>query len=198
MGQQFIIGICGKPGSGKDTIGNFIVKSYGFNPITLKKPIEDIVRTLLCVDDDHLYDRNMREQELEDWKGWTVRKALQGLGQGIRDIFGEEIWAKNLCKRMDNFIEPDANFVLTDIRTPADVRVVRQYAINKGKIFKLIMVQRPGYGATTVGGFTNHVLESYDLSPESDVTIVNDRTIHSLHLRVRDYLLGFGLIAKTI
>ena len=194
-----VIGICGKPGAGKDTIGNFLIVDYGFCNLTLKKPIEDAVKAIFTVGDNHLYDRDMREQPMPDWPNWTVRKALQYVGQVMREAVGNDVWGKNLCKRIDGLIndsrEFDAvvnnvNVVVTDIRTPGDVKTLRDYVAEKHGKFILMMVSRPGYGSTTAGGFANHQLESYDLSSECDIVFVNDGTIDVLQEAVRDYLIS--------
>ena len=186
------IGICGKPGAGKDTIGELLSDSYGFRKMTLKLPIETTVQAILGVDDHHLYDRVAREQPLEAWPGWTVRKALQAVGLALRDAFGEHVWAQSLCLRMGQ----ERKVFITDVRTTGDVSHVRQHVRGNGGTYYLWMVRREGCGATTAGGFANHKLESYDLTPECDAIFDNDGTIHDLHGKVVAWLSERGIRSR--
>lgn len=186
------IGICGRPGAGKDTIGDYLRTRYGFSQITIKKPIEESVKAVLRVSDYNLYDRDGREQPLEDWPGWTVRKALQGFAQSLRDLVGEHVWIKSMCMRMDEESNmgniPSQRVVVTDIRTPTDMSFVRDHVEAKGGRAIMIMVKRPGHGSTTAGGFANHKLESYDLEGECDAVFNNNGTIDELLAKVVRWL----------
>jgi hypothetical protein len=192
-GFAMMVGICGKPGSGKDTIGSYLVSEYGFQNITIKHPIEQTVKAVFGVDDRHLYDRDAREEPLDEWPGWTVRKLLQGVAQSLRDMVGEHLWAQSLCMRSGYASNPKLKLVVTDVRTPGDVAYIRKYVKDAGGRFILMMVKRPGYGATTSGGFANHKLESYDLEPECDVLFNNDGSIAELQGEVASYLTGVGV-----
>jgi hypothetical protein len=184
-----IIGIYGKPGSGKDTIGNLMVREYDFRRLTIKKPIEDTVRIVFGIDESCLSDRDKREQPLPEWPGWTTRKLLQGVAQSLRDLVGEHLWAQSLCSR-SCYDPKNSRIVVTDIRTPGDVSYIRQYVHAQGGKFILLGVKRPGFGSTTPGGFANHKLESYDLEPECDFVFINNGTIEQLYAQVRAYLGG--------
>jgi hypothetical protein len=180
-----LIGICGKPGSGKDTIGLLLREKYNFMQLTIKHPIEETVRAVFGVDDYHLYNREAREEPLAEWSGWTVRKLLQGVAQTLRDLVGEHLWAQSLCMRLK--YTPQKRIVVTDIRTPGDVAYIRQHITSLGGKFILMGVRRSGYGSTTSGGFANHKLESYDLESECNVVFDNDSTIEHLHNKVQSY-----------
>lgn len=183
--KTIVIGICGKPGAGKDTLGLYLKNNFGFDIFALKNPIEEVVQAVFNVDDLHLYDREFREQPLPSWPGWTVRKMLQAVGQSMRDIAGGDVWAKSLCQRIDDcYVVLSA---ITDVRTPEDVKYIREHVESQGGRFILIMVKRPGFGATTSGGFKNHKLESYDLESECDAVFENNGTKDELFEQAKEY-----------
>lgn len=184
--RKTVIGICGKPGSGKDTIGSYMEHNLGCKIFNLKTPIEQVVKNIFNIDNHNLYEREAREQPLEDWPGWTARKMLQAVGQSMRDLAGGDVWAKSLCQRIDS--ENVALSAVTDVRTPEDADYIRKHVESNNGRFILVMVKRSGFGATTVGGFANHKLESYDLEPNCDMVFENDGTKDELFKKVKQYL----------
>jgi hypothetical protein len=116
-----LIGICGKAGAGKDTIGDYLVKKYNFKKIALADPIKRIVKDVFVLDDHTVYDRVEREKELENWKGWSVRKLLQFIGTELfRNNIDDSVWVKSLWYRIKN--DADNNYVVTDIRFPNELK----------------------------------------------------------------------------
>jgi hypothetical protein len=190
--KSVVVGICGKPGVGKDTIGGFLQSEFGFKLFTLKKPIEETVKAVFGVDDHHLYNREAREQPILNWPGWTVRKMLQAVGQTMRDAVGGTVWAQSLCERMD-YNPQNSRIVVTDVRTPEDLDYIRTYVNNKGGKFIMMMVKRPGFGSTTSGGFADHKLESYDLEPCCDIVFHNEGSVSELFAVVAKFLVGLDI-----
>lgn len=187
-----VIGICGKPGAGKDTVGGCLQSWFGFDIFTLKKPIEETVKAVFGVDDYHLYDRKAREQPVENWNNLTVRKMLQSVGLALREAFGGTVWAQSLCERM-HYDPKKSRIAITDVRTPEDAEYIRNYVkINGGK-FVLMMVKRPGFGATTQGGFENHKLESYDLEQDCDIVLHNEGTVDELCALAEKFIVGLDI-----
>lgn len=184
--RKTVIGICGKPGSGKDTIGSYMEHNMGFKIFNLKTPIEQVVKNVFNIDNHSLYEREAREEPLKEWPGWTARKMLQAVGQTMRELAGGDVWAKSLCQRIDG--ENSRLSVVTDVRTPEDAEYIRKHVESGNGRFILIMVKRPGFGATTAGGFANHKLESYDLEQNCDLVFENDGTQDELFKKVKQYL----------
>ena len=72
-----LVGIGGKAGAGKDTIGDHLSDKYGFEKISLAGPIKRLVQDVFALDHQTVYDRDKREQPLEQWEGRSVRELLQ-------------------------------------------------------------------------------------------------------------------------
>ena len=75
-----LVGVCGKAGAGKDTVGDYLIEKYRFKKIALADPIKRMVKDVFVLNDHTVYDRVAREQPLERWPDWTVRTLLQYIG----------------------------------------------------------------------------------------------------------------------
>lgn len=171
-----LIGVCGKAGAGKDTIGSYLVTNYGFKQIALADPIKRLVKDVFVLDDHTVYDRVAREKPLEQWNGWTVRKLLQTIGtEMFRKTIDESIWVKSLWQRVAKDIQSD--YVVTDVRFPNELEFLKDSA---GEKFVSIKVTRNGCNGNV--GVNGHESEKYDLS--TDFILSNNGTIQELCMQV--------------
>jgi len=168
-----LVGICGKAGAGKDTVGDHIVEEYGFEKISLADPIKRLVKDVFVLDDHTVYDREAREVELPDWEGWSVRKLLQFVGtEMFRESIDPSIWVKSLWLRVKN--NPNKNYVVTDIRFPNELEFFEKH----GKTdFLSLKVERDGCDG--VVGLSGHESEKYDL--ETQGILFNNKEIKDMY-----------------
>ena len=175
-----LIGICGKAGSGKDTIGDHLIKNYGFKKIALADPIKRLVKDVFALDEDTVYDRVLRERPLKNWPDWTVRKLLQFIGTELfRENIDDSIWVKSLWYKIQG---SDRNYVVTDLRFPNEIGFFEENAKDD---FMSIKVIRDGCEGKV--GLTGHASEAYDLKAEVD--ILNNGSIKELYNKV-DTIVG--------
>jgi len=176
-----LVGICGKAGSGKDTIGDHFIKKYGFKKIALADPIKRLVQDVFVLDDATVHDRVLREQELPAWPGWSVRKFLQYIGTELfREKIDDAVWVKSLWRRVQKDV--DVNYIVTDIRFPNELAYFRDNA-EYGQ-FLCIKTVRPGYDGSV--GLVGHASEAHDL--KGDIEIVNDGTMENMYNKVDEAL----------
>lgn len=173
-----IIGIVGKARSGKDTIANILCNIYGFERDSLAAPIKKLVKDVFVLDDETVYGEIKREQPLQEWEGWTVRKLLQFIGTDLlRKNIDDRIWVKSLWMRLRDV--QGKNFVIPDIRIPNEKEFLKD---KFGKDFVVFKVTRPGFLGQTTGGISGHETEKYDI--EADFTFENNGTIDNLNDKV--------------
>ena len=200
-----IIGVTGKPGSGKDTIAKTLVEKYNFFQAELKTAIERTIHATFGIPMSIIRTRELREIPLReagfyseslDCRTWTVRKLMQWVGQTYREAFGQDIWPVTLWRDLnsvsDSEIKRYPHVVISDIRTQRDATYFKEMMDAFGGRFLLILVDRPGCGSTTAGGFKNHPLESHDLSNLADIIIHNEGTIDDLYAKVDDIVTAEG------
>ena len=176
-----LVGICGKAGSGKDTIGDFLVDQYGFKKIALADPIKRLVKDIFALDDHTVYDRVARERPLDRWVGWTVRRLLQFIGTELfREKIDDAIWVKSLWYKIQD--DKENNHVIADVRFPNELKYFKDNA-SQGQFLSLKVI-RPGYEGNV--GMEGHASEAYDL--DSDRELINDGTIKDLYNKVVEIL----------
>jgi dephospho-CoA kinase len=172
-----LIGICGKAGAGKDTIGDYLVKKHNFKKIALADPIKRLVKDVFVLDDNTVYDRVEREKELDNWKGWSVRKLLQFIGTELfRNNIDDSIWVKSLWYRIKS--DSSNNYVVTDIRFPNELQYFKDNA--KEGEFLCIKVIREGCNGNV--GLAGHASEAHDL--KGDIELINDGSMEDLYEKV--------------
>lgn len=178
--SKIIVGIIGKAGSGKDTIGDFLVDRYAFKKFSLADRLKACVQVMFMLDDCTMHSREAREKPLKDFPEWSVRKLLQFIGTELfRNNFDQDIWVKLLKKQIR---ESEANLiVVTDVRFPNEIEGIMEMSNSEDFKVCFIKVFREGKDGYNVG-IANHASEKYDL--EGDYMINNNGTILELYDKV--------------
>lgn len=120
-----IIGISGFIGSGKGTVGDILIETYGFKKLSFADRLKDAAAVLYdwprhLLEGDTKESRDWRETPDEFWskelgKNITPRLVLQLLGTDcMRHGFDNNIWVLIVKQQILN--NPDTDFVLPDVR----------------------------------------------------------------------------------
>lgn len=152
------IGIVGFQGSGKDTIGDYLVNNYRYKRDSFASPLKDIVSIIFNWPRDMLegntkISREWREkpdiwwEKQLDWKNHdgykisnrlTPRVVLQLFGTDVmRKNFHDDIWVMSLKNRLRNNNSPT---VITDCRFPNEMKAIRE---SGGKVFRVKRKEDP-------------------------------------------------------
>jgi hypothetical protein len=174
-----VIGITGKKFHGKDTLGNIFVSKYNFKRMAYADNLKEACRHIFGFSDEQLYG-NLKEQ-IDDFWGVSPRVLFQFIGTDLfRNQIGQiipniknDIWIKSVEKTIINesVNNPDLKIVITDIRFPNEVELIKKF---NGKIIKII---RPDLEDTD-----SHISENYDII--SDLTIINDQDLQYLEEQI--------------
>ena len=172
-----IVGITGKKGHGKDTVGALFVDN-GFERDFFAAPIKEAVKVALNMSDDQVHGTVDVKETVDDRYGVTPRWAMQSLGtEWGRTLIHEDVWAIACLSRIETAEDPD--WVITDTRFINEARIIREHG---GIIVKVV---RPG---ANTGEFEDHPSERQIDLIEPDYTILNDGTLEDLETRVAGVL----------
>jgi dephospho-CoA kinase len=168
-----IIGLSGYAKVGKDEVAQILVKKYGFKRIAFADPIRELLLEINPILANGYHLKTIINEE-----GWTlaknkeeVRRLLQELGVGARQVLGDDVWVVAALRKMENFKQ---SYVITDVRFENEAVMVRQLS---GEIWR---IQRPGIQAVN-----NHVSELEMDGYKFDRVLRNEGTLEELELLIQ-------------
>lgn len=178
-----IVGLLGPKRSGKSTAADVLVRERGFVSIGFADALKDLalrVNPLVPdVDPDTLRGRG-NDCALSDlvaaW-GWEeakripeVRRFLQELGTGVRDIVGIDAWTRAWARKVRS-LPFDSCVVVPDVRFLNEAKLIRGWAVPT----TLIRVTR-----TDLDSSDTHVSETEQAGIQCDREIVNGTSVDQL------------------
>lgn len=215
-----IIGICGFMGSGKDTIADYLVNTYGFRRESFANSLKDAVASTFNWDREMLEGRSKssrewREQVDEWWAkrldmpNLTPRWVLQYFGtEVVRNGFHDDMWIASLENRLAQSTD---DIVITDCRFPNELKAIRGAG---GQCIRVKRGEEPewyeaakqfnkGPKRNMSWALSRGQLEHKGIHPSEyswvgqkfDAVLTNDTTINDLYNQT-DELLGIKLPEK--
>lgn len=172
MADKLIIGLCGKPNSGKSTIAKYLAQRHGFAHINVGDPIKWMLAAFyegLGLGAGEIKRRlygELKESPDPLLCGATPRLAMQVIGKEGRDPIHPMLFAKAWEHRVRG---QDRNVVADGMRYADEITLLHQ----NGGI--LVEVVRPGIA--DVGG--GHVAEAGGL--DADVVLHNTGSLDELY-----------------
>ena len=161
-----LIGLCGYAQSGKSTIAEYLVNTYGYRRIRFADGLKNMLRVIGLTKEQ--IDGNEKEIPLDLLCGRTPRYAMQMLGTEYgRNLIGQDIWVNIWAKEVR---ESTCSVVVDDVRFPNEFNKVKEL---NGYTVKII---RPGYGP-----LNNHPSETSLENVHYDMTVHNDGTKEGLY-----------------
>lgn len=158
-----LIGITGLAGAGKDTAASHLISHYDYKRIAFADPLKELCKLV------YPYLANLVEEY-----GWDevkkvpeFRQELQRIGNGARQIFGDNFWIEQAVKKFNG------NTVVTDCRYPNEFDAV----VNRGGF--MVRVELPGLNPVN-----DHITETGHLDLPVKYTLLNDGSIDDLKIKI--------------
>jgi|LakMenEpi03Aug12_release.lakeMendotaPanAssembly.Ray.scaffolds.fasta_scaffold406373_3 hypothetical protein len=179
-----LIGLTGAAGAGKDTVASHLFKAHGCLKLALADPLYAMVAAMTGLPVEKMGDRKVKEADIA-WIGTSPRRLLQTLGtEWGRGTLGDDIWIKNLFRRIDAYSHAmgrwsdKASFVVTDVRFANEAQAIRERG---GHIIEIV---RPTPLSGVPDEARRHSSEAGVPNELIDVSIVNDTDVAGLLERV--------------
>jgi hypothetical protein len=141
-----LIGLCGKAGSGKDTVGEILHHNYGYTRMAFADKVKQVASVLWGINITEFYDIAYKNEVAPLW-GMTRRAMLQAAGEMVKTHINTDFWVESVC----NNLESDSRVVVTDVRFDREA----ERLIELGGV--IIEVARNGAGLS--GAEAAHVSE---------------------------------------
>jgi hypothetical protein len=171
-----IVGLVGPKRSGKSTAADVLVRERGFVSIGFADALKDLalrVNPLIVAND---YEEHYLVDYVNDG-GWEeaksipeVRRFLQELGTGVRDMVGPKTWITQWGKAVGN-MSHESLVVVPDVRFKNEAQHIREL----GYPSLLIRITRPGLDSSDT-----HVSETEQAGIQCDREIVNGTGVDQL------------------
>jgi hypothetical protein len=170
-----LIGILGRKQHGKDTIGNFFVKNYGFEKYCFAHPLKEACKIMFGFSNEQL-NGSLKETPDPYWNV-SPRKVMQYFGtelmrkqmKNIIPDIGEDFWVKSFERY---YMEhKDDKFVITDVRFPNELQIIRHFG---GTIIGVVRHRFEDFY------FDQHESETTIDVNEADFIVSNDGSINDL------------------
>lgn len=119
---MFILGITGKAGAGKDTVGKYIADKLGWERAAFAEPLKMMLAAIDIVEPP----RELKEEIMPAW-GFSYRRAAQLLGTewGRALSPAGDIWVNIMHQRIVNAQSVGMpGFVITDVRFDNEVALI--------------------------------------------------------------------------
>lgn len=164
--NEVLIGISGRKGAGKDTVGA-IFRRFGVKTIAFADPLYQGVSTIFGISIDELKDRFLKEIPHPKLFGKSPRYALQTLGtEWGRELIHNDMWVELALREADTW----PYIAITDVRFDNEAVAIR----HRGG--SIIHVTRPGdYDVND-----NHPSERGVMGVVGDYYINNNGTLKQL------------------
>lgn len=165
-----LIGVAGKARAGKDTFVRGLIQQ-GYTRAAFADALKQVT-ALIANEPLHYFTDDELKEEFTPALGMTRRRALQGMGQSVRETLGDGTWVNRVMRTWED--SGKIPVAISDCRYPNEAKAIRA----AGGI--VVVIERPDNAGLT-GEASTHSSEQplpFDLV---DVYIRNDGTVEDLH-----------------
>lgn len=168
--KSVLIGATGYAGVGKDAFASKLTRDCGYVRYAFADKIKELALRLdPKLDCGHLapYVASVGWDQAK--KDKSVRNYLQQLGQGMREIIGENVWVDAVLPSIKESLRTGKHVVVTDVRHKNEANAIESLG---GSI---IHIRKKG-----VEGVNGHISEQGEAFDFAEIKVDNDHSIDDL------------------
>ena len=153
-----LIGLTGKARVGKDTVANFLMAEHDYVRMAFADPLKRAAAEIFGLTAVQMQDE-FKEIPIEYW-GMSPREIFQKLGtEGVRDVFGPEVWVKRLGMGLDA-VRHTSNVVITDVRFRSEADFLKSQGATLVEIRRDVSDVRSHSSEAGIGMCADFVIEN--------------------------------------
>lgn len=192
-----VIALCGKRGSGKDTVADYLVNNHGFTKVAFADPLKVAVKAIFGFNDDQLYG-NKKEEEDPYW-GATPRSIFQFVGNecfrdSLEEYFpniGQDLWVKAMKRKLDSLVSSGTKrIVVSDLRYMNELEMLQKEFNTK----VAVVVKKPSTAISGNSKYATHASECSLQDMVPSVVFENNSTFNSLYSQIDYFVESIKLI----
>ncbi len=168
INTPILIGLCGDPGSGKDTVAKILRDKYKFMNLSFAERGKKIINEIFDLDSDQLWGN--KKEIIDERYNKTPRQIMQIIIHGFRKV-NEDVWINYIRKEMKNYYFN--LFVISDVRMKNEFKFIKE---NNGIIIKVV---RPDLNFTP-----SHITDTDIKDEKPDYIIINNKNVSDLEENV--------------
>jgi hypothetical protein len=136
--KPLLIGLSGKAGSGKSTVGDYLCGAHGYEQFAFAGALKEVVALAFGFSEEQLYGRH--KETLDPRWGVSPRWCMQWLGTEVLRAKWPEIWIYHLRREILGFLSLNGQrpVVVTDVRFRDEAEALKRM----GAV--LVRLERPG------------------------------------------------------
>ncbi len=183
-----LIGLNGLKGSGKDTVGSYLVDRYGFEQLSFAAKLKESAAALFDVPME-VWEQTKNDPQARvilhtgssyfDNPAITVREFLQRYGtEAHRSVFGSDFWVDQAMEGID----PNKNYIFTDARFENELQRIKSLGGYN------VQILRPE--------LTNEDSHASEVPPPKeliDYALVNGSDFDALYTQVDEFMEWLGI-----
>lgn len=172
--KPLLIGLSGKAGSGKSTVGDYLNGAHGYEQFAFAGALKEVVALAFDFDEEQM---SLGKEKPDPRWGVSPRWCLQWLGTEVFRDRWPHIWIRHLRREILDFLALNGQrpIVVTDVRFRDEAEALQRM----GAV--LVRIARPGgedAGGTGIPGHVSEIdLDGWD---GWDHVVVNDGSLRDL------------------
>lgn len=121
-----IVALMGPAGSGKSSVGQYLVEHYGAKSYSFATPLKEMVKRAFDLTNEQVYGTQEQKEAIDPRYNHSARWLLQRIGtEGCRKTFGDDFWTKQTLEQIRRDA-PDLA-VIEDCRFVNEANAVRNF-----------------------------------------------------------------------
>tara|TARA_Y100001970_G_scaffold288381_1_gene415508 strand:- start:869 stop:1444 length:576 start_codon:yes stop_codon:yes gene_type:complete len=118
-----VIGLTGRKGCGKSSVGAILAHNYDFHVRSFASPIKEML-VAMGIPKNYIYDRDYKEKPVPGF-GKSARYMMQALGTEFgRHLVHPDVWIRALKNKLDDLT---GDVVIDDVRFENEARMIHAY-----------------------------------------------------------------------